>query len=77
MLRPLWASMSNFETKITDMETETYPVRPVTLYARLAALILLTTMLAFVYLHKQQVAQQAKLGNGNTATTISEAKIAN
>jgi hypothetical protein len=69
--------MSNFELKITDMETETYPVRPVTLYARLAALIFLTTLLAFAYLHKQQLVQQAQLGNGNTTATISEAKIAN
>ncbi len=58
------------------METETYPVRPVTLYARLGALILLTTMLAFAYLHKQQMVQQAQLHSVNTAT-ISEAKIAN
>jgi hypothetical protein len=70
--------MSNFELKITDMETETYPIRPATLYARLAALIFLTTLLVFAYLHKQQLTQQAQLGNGNTASaTISEAKIAN
>ena len=76
MLRSSWVTMSNFEQKLIDMETETYPVRPVTLYARLAALIFLTTLLVFAYLHKQQMAQQAQLG-GTTNATISEAKIAN
>jgi len=58
------------------METETYPVRPVTLYARLAALIFLATLLVFTYLHHQQAIQQANAGNRG-ATNISEANIAN